>query len=100
MGGTFTGLVQDMVVLLVLGSILTPFLPGAARRAVVRLRGRATGLALRLAVGLLFTLIDSVITGALAAYHIATARLYLVPEDWLAFAQRASDRVLRGIIHG
>lgn len=100
MRGTAAGLVQDMVVLLALCLILTPFLPGAARRALAHLGGRATGFALRLAVGLLFTLIDSVITSVLAAYHIATARLYLVPEDWFAFAQRASDRVLRGIIHG
>lgn len=100
MRGAASGMVQDMVVLTVLGLILTPFLPDAARRALAHLRGRATRFALRLSVGLLFTLVDSAITSVLAAYHIATVRLYLVPEDWLAFAQRASDRVLRGIIHG
>lgn len=94
------GLVWDGVALLALGLMLAPLLPGAARRALARLGGRAAGLACRLAVGLLSTLIDSVITSVLAAYHIATARLYLVPEDCLAFARRASDRVLRGIIHG
>lgn len=96
----FTGVVQLIVVLAAFGMIGSLLLPGPTRRAASRLGGWVGGVLWRLGVALLFTLTDSLITSSLAAYHLATARPWLVPEDWFAFLHRANDRAHGVLAHG
>ena len=96
----FTGVIQPLVTLVAFGMIGSVLLPGPLRRAASRLGGWLGGVLWRLGVALVFTVTDSLITSSLAAHHLATARPWLVPEDWAAFAHRANDRALRVLTHG
>ena len=51
-------------------------------------------------MALSFTVTDALITSSLSAYHLATARPFLVPEDWFAFLHRANDRARGVLSHG
>ena len=95
-----TGVIQLLVILVVFGVIGSALLPGPMRRVASRLGGWVIGVLWRLGVAFVFTVTDSRITSSLAAYHLATARPWLVPEDWFAFLHRANDRA-RGVLgHG
>lgn len=90
-------LLMVVVAFVMIGSVL---LPGPVRRVIGRMGGWVFGVLWRLGVALVFTVSDSLVTSSLSAYHLATARPYLVPEDWFAFLHRANDRALRVLTHG
>ena len=96
----FTGVIQLLVILVAFWMIGSVLLPGPTRRATSRLGGWVIGVVWRLGVALVFTVTDSLITSSLAAYHLATARPWLVPEDWFAFLHRANDRARGVLSHG
>ena len=96
----FTGVIQLLVILVAFGMIGSVLLPGPTRRAASRLGCWVIGVVWRLGVALVFTVTDSLITSSLAAYHLATARPWLVPEDWFAFLHRANDRARGVLSHG
>lgn len=97
-GGWLSVLLESAVVVIVFGAIAAALLPRplvrAGRRGGALLAGGLFGLALML----VFTVIDALITVALTAYHAATARPYLLGDDWLACAHRANDRLMRVVV--
>ena len=94
------GLLQLLVPVILLVIVVSALLPRPARRAAGRAGTRALGLLVLLGLAIAFTVSDALITGVLSAYHVATARPHLVPEDWLAFLHRLNDRGLRVLMHG
>lgn len=96
----FTGVVQLLVILAAFGMVGSVLLPGPTRRTASRLGGWGIGVLWRLGLALVFTVTDSLITSSLGAYQLATARPWLVPEDWFAFLHRANDRARGVLTHG
>jgi hypothetical protein len=94
-GAFFTLFIVLLAFTILANAVLPKSVRTAAGRAVGRVIGSLSRFVWRLVLATVSTIIDFLVTAALAAYHVASLRPWLVGDDWMAFLHRSNDRLTR-----